>query len=174
VPGALAGALLEDVLERLFGMPKAAAMALLVTGLMLLLAERVRGAQRPMTALSWLDALLIGLAQMLAIVPGLSRSGSTIAAGMLLGFRREEAARFSFLLGVPIMLGSGLYQFVKLATGTVAGAPVSVVLLGMVAAAVSGYLAIAGLLALVKRRSLVGFALYCFLVSTLVLSGVLG
>lgn len=177
IPGALAGVLLEDVFEQLFGMPMAAAAFLLVTALLLIVSEYVSrnagGSRRPLTALSWLDALVIGGAQMLAIVPGLSRSGSTIAAGLLMGFPRDEAARFSFLLGVPIMIGTGLYQVYKIATGTVLSTPVSVMLLGMVAAAVSGYLAIAGLLALVKRRSLVGFAVYCIVFGTLVLTGVL-
>ncbi len=155
IPGAIAGVLLEDVFERLFGLPRAAASFLLVTALLLLIAEYAHRSQRPMTALSWLDALVIGLGQMLAIVPGLSRSGSTIAAGMLLGFRREEAARFSFLLGVPIMVGTGLYQVVKIATGSsVLSTPLPVVLLGMLSAGLSGYVAIAGLLALVKRHGL--------------------
>ncbi len=174
IPGAVAGVLLEDMLEQLFGMPRAAAGFLLGTALLLIVSEYVGKPVRPMTSLSWLDALLIGCAQMLAIVPGLSRSGSTIAAGLFLGFRREEATRFSFLLGVPIMIGTGLYQSIKLFTGAVTGTSGTVILLGTLAAALSGYLAIAGLLALVRRRRLVGFAVYCALLGTLVLTGVLG
>ena len=119
IPGAVAGVLLEDVFERLFGMPRAAAAFLFVTALLLLISEYAGRASRPLTAISWLDGLAIGLAQMLAIVPGLSRSGSTIAAGLLAGFRREDAARFSFLLGVPIMVGTGLYQVAKMITGVI-------------------------------------------------------
>lgn len=178
IPGALAGVLLEDVFERLFGMPRAAAAFLLVTAVLLLVSEYAsrdaRRARRPLTALAWLDALVIGLAQMMAIIPGLSRSGSTIAAGMLMGFPREEAARFSFLLGVPIMVGTGLYQILKIVTGTVTSTPLAVMLVGVIAAAMSGYVAIAGLLALVRRRSLVGFAVYCIVFGALVLTGVLG
>jgi undecaprenyl-diphosphatase len=173
IPGAVAGMLFEDVFERLFGMPRAAAAFLLVTAALLLISEYGRDTQRPMTSLSWLDAVLIGLAQMLAIVPGISRSGSTISAGMLLGLRRDEAARFSFFLGVPIMVGTGLYQILKLVTGVPMTTSLLSMVLGTVAAALSGYLAIAGLLAVVKRHRLVGFAIYCLIFGGLVLSGIL-
>jgi len=174
IPGAVVGLLLEDVFERLFGLPRAAAGFLLVTALLLVVSELAGSRRRPITSMSWMDALLIGLAQMLAIVPGLSRSGSTIATGMLLGFRREDAARFSFLLGVPIMAGTGLYQLAKFITGVADSPPAMLVVLGMASAAISGYLAIAGLLAVVRRRSLLGFAAYCAVFGLLVLTGVLG
>jgi undecaprenyl-diphosphatase len=174
VPGALLGFFLEDVFERLFGMPRAAAGFLLVTAALLLVAEYVGRRERPVTTVSWYDAILVGLAQALAIAPGISRSGSTIAAGMLLGFKREDAARFSFYLAVPIMIGSGAYQIYKLLSGATITAPASIVLLGVVSAAVSGYLAIAGLMALVRRQRLTGFAIYCTLLGILVLTGVLG
>ena len=174
IPGAVVGLLLEDVFESLFGLPRAAAAFLLGTALLLVVSELAGSRRRPITSTSWTDALLIGLAQMLAIVPGLSRSGSTIAAGMLLGFRREDAARFSFLLGVPIMAGTGLYQLAKLVMGVADGPPLMLVVLGIASAAISGYLAIAGLLALVRRRGLLGFAGYCTVFGLLVLTGVLG
>ncbi|MGC9523508.1 MAG: undecaprenyl-diphosphatase UppP [Anaerolineae bacterium] len=174
IPGALLGFFFEDLFERLFGMPRAAAAFLLVTALLLILSEVMSKRFRPIAALSWLDALLIGLAQSLAIAPGISRSGSTIAAGMLLGFHREEAARFSFLLAIPITFGSGAFQLLKLLTGTPVMAAPAVVLSGMVAAAVAGYLAIAALLALVRRQSLLVFAVYCGVLGLAVLTGLLG
>ena len=115
----------------------------------------------------------IGLAQALAIVPGLSRSGSTIAAGLLLGYRREDATRFSFLLSVPIVLGGGLYQMYKLLRAGVGVVQLQIFGVGFLAAAVTGYLAITGLLMLVRRRSLWPFALYCAIFGVLVLTGVL-
>ncbi len=175
VPGAVFGFLFEDFFERLFGAPRAAAGFLLVTALLLIVAERVGSRLRPLTALSWLDALLIGFAQTLAIAPGISRSGSTITGAMLLGFRREDAARFSFLLAVPITLGSGLYQVLGLATAGATEASLGATMAGLVAAAVAGYLAIAALLAVIRRRgSLFMFAAYCTLLSLLVLTGTLG
>jgi undecaprenyl-diphosphatase len=175
IPGAVIGFFLEDYFEQLFGMPVAAAGFLLVTSLLLVLSETLGARQRLMTTLSWVEAVLIGSAQALAILPGLSRSGATISAGMLLGLRREDATRFSFLLAVPIVLGSGLYQGAKLIVGgpgtTAASGPA--VIAGMVAAAVAGYLAIAGLLAFVRRHSLLPFAAYTAILGILVLSGVL-
>ncbi|MBN1486666.1 MAG: undecaprenyl-diphosphatase UppP, partial [Anaerolineae bacterium] len=123
IPAALAGFLLEDIFEQLFGMPRAAAGFLLVTAALLLISEYVGKRLRDLEGMTWQDALFIGVGQALAIVPGLSRSGSTISAAMLLGYRREAAARFSFLLSMPVILGSGLYQLLKLATGEVAPIP---------------------------------------------------
>jgi len=174
IPGVVVGLLFEDLFESLFGLPRAAAAFLLGTALLLVVSELAGSRRRPITSISWIDALLIGLAQMLAIVPGLSRSGSTIATGMLLGFRREDAARFSFLLGVPIIAGTGLYQLAKFITGVADSPPVILVGLGMASAAISGYLAIAGLLAVVRRRSLLGFVAYCAVFGLLVVTGVLG
>jgi len=174
IPGALIGFLFEDQFEKLFGMPKAVAGFLLVTAALLLLAEYFSRRERQLTLMSWWHAVLIGLAQALAIAPGLSRSGTTIAAGLLLGYRREEATRFSFLLAVPIVAGNGLYQLFKLFHGGLGVVQMPIVVAGFLAAMISGYLAIAGLLMWVRRRSLWGFAAYCAVLGTLVLTGVLG
>ncbi len=174
IPGVVIGLLFEEMFEQWFGMPKAAAAFLLVTAFLLTLSAYVGSRKRPMTSLSMIDALVIGLAQSLAIAPGLSRSGTTISAGLLLGFRREDAARFSFLLAVPITLGSGAYEIIKLLSHGWGGAPIGTVLLGMAAAAVAGYLAIFGLLALVRRHNLLVFAGYCAIFGLLVLTGILG
>ncbi len=172
IPGALLGVLLEDFFEQLFGIPTWAAAFLLVTAALLLVSEYFAKRELPITAVSWWHALWIGLAQALAIVPGLSRSGSTIAAGLLLGYRREDATRFSFLLSVPIVLGGGLYQVYKLLRAGVGVAQLQIFGVGFIAAAITGYLAIAGLLMLVRRRSLWPFALYCATFGVLVLIGV--
>jgi undecaprenyl-diphosphatase len=173
VPGVILGVLFDETFERLFGMPRAAAGFLLATAALLVLSEYVGRRERAMESITWWDALLIGVGQSLAIAPGLSRSGTTISAGLLLGYRREDAARFSFLLSIPIILGSGLYQFLKVLRGDTASVPAMVLLVGFLAAGVTGYLAIAGLLALVRRRSLWPFAVYCALFGALVLAGVL-
>jgi undecaprenyl-diphosphatase len=171
LPGALIGFFLEDFFEQLFGMPVAAAGFLFGTSLLLVLSEYLGSRQRPMTTLAWGEAIVIGFAQALAILPGLSRSGTTISAGLMLGLRREDATRFSFLLAVPIVLGSGLYQVVKLVAGGTGALTTSVpvLLVGMVAAGLSGYVAIAGLLAYVRRHSLIPFAIYTAALATLVL-----
>lgn len=175
IPGALAGALLEDFFEGMFARPAAAAGFLLLTAAILTLAElewarrssNPDGAPRALSAISWLDALTVGLVQALAILPGVSRSGTTIAAGLGRGLEREAAARFSFLLSAPIILGAGAMQLVQLAhTGTLAKEVPSLAI-GFLTALVSGLAAIHFLLAYVRRRPLYLFALYCVLLGIL-------
>jgi undecaprenyl-diphosphatase len=141
---------------------------------LLLISEYFGKREMPLTVMSWWHAVLIGLAQALAIAPGLSRSGATIAAGLLLGYRREEATRFSFLLAVPIILGGGLYQLLKVFQAGLELAHFQVLGVGFLAAAITGYVVISGLLLLVRRRSLWPFAVYCAALGILVLTGVLG
>jgi len=174
IPAALIGFLFEDFVEGLFGTPRAAAAFLLGTALLLVLSEYLSTRERALETLTWRDALLIGLAQTLALAPGLSRSGATIAAGLLLGYRRDEATRFSFLLAVPIVLGGGAYQLLKAALSGMGQADWLVMGLGGLAAGVTGYFAIAGLLAYVRRHPLYPFAAYCALFGLLVLTGILG
>jgi len=173
IPGALLGFLFEDQVEQLFGMPRTVAIFLLVTAALLALSELLSRRSRGLETLTWRDALMIGLAQAAAILPGLSRSGATIAAGLLLGYRREESTRFSFLLAIPIVLGGGLYQLLKLVMAGFSGVG-SLALVGMLAAALVGYAAISGLLALVRRHALWPFVAYCALLGVLVLTGILG
>jgi undecaprenyl-diphosphatase len=117
--------------------------------------------ERPFGRIGWLDAILIGVAQAFAIMPGISRSGATIASGMSRGVRRESAARFSFLLSVPVVLGAGLFKLLDLitvgGTGDLAGALV----VGFVTAAVVGYLCIRWLLRYLASKPLYVFAIYC-------------
>jgi undecaprenyl-diphosphatase len=111
IPAAVLGKLLEHRIEALGNQVIAASLVFL--GVLLFLAERLASHRRPLEAVGLRDALLVGLAQAWALVPGSSRSGSTLTMGMLLGFTREAAARFSFLLSVPIILGAGAYKLWK-------------------------------------------------------------
>ncbi len=161
IPAALLGYLLEDFFEAMFGRPAAAAGFLLVTAAILTISERLSSRQRSLDTLTWLDALLVGLAQALAILPGISRSGSTIAAGLARGLRREAAARFSFLLATPIILGAGLLKVVDLAQmgGLAVQAPALIV--GFVTAGLVGFGCIHFLMRYLQRRRLYPFAVYC-------------
>lgn len=184
VPAALAGLLFEDVFEAAFGSIRAVAGFLVVTAGLLWFAEHLR-TNRAATHLGkevgdldaheraldpgrredtvrWRDAGVIGAAQAVAIFPGISRAGSTMAAGMMLGLSRAAAARFSFLLSIPIIIGATIFKLPDFGTaepGTLAFAPLHQVA-GFLAAAVSGYLAITYLLKLVQHRTLLGFARY--------------
>jgi len=163
LPAASMGFLGEDFFESLFRSPGRVAAFLLVTGAILALSERLGKRQRSIGDLNWLDSALIGLAQGLAIAPGISRSGATIAMGLLRGVEREAAARYSFLLSTPIIFGAGLLQLVELLQAGAGGAQLPPLIVGFLAAAISGYLCIRFLLAYLQRGKLYVFALYCWL-----------
>jgi undecaprenyl-diphosphatase len=163
VPGALAGLLLDRWAETVFRSPLLVAFTMSGLGLVLLLADR-RAAGGCSADAGVRHALLIGCSQALAIVPGVSRSGATISAALFLGYRREEAARFSFLLATPITAGAALVKVPKLlASGATDG-----VLIGMISAAVFGFLSIRVLLAYVRTKDYRPFAYYRFAFSALV------
>ncbi len=164
LPGLLAGLLWEDFFEGLFSSPAKVAGLLLVTGTLLAVSERMGLSRRRRTdELNLFDSLLIGAAQACAIAPGISRSGATIAMGLWRGLEREAAARYSFLLATPIIFGAGVLQLIKvLASGGVSGQLVPLIL-GFLAAAISGYLGIGWLLAYLQRSKLYAFAIYCWI-----------
>jgi undecaprenyl-diphosphatase len=161
IPGALVGLALEEFIDSFFREQLLVVCGLLVVGALLLFgAERVARHTRRMDELRLRDALVIGLAQALALFPGISRSGITIAAGLALGLQRPAAARFAFLMGTPIIAGAGLWKMRELLDGSAGAFDVTVLAAGMLAAAVAGLLAIWGLLAFLRRFSTDVFGLY--------------
>lgn len=162
IPAAVAGLLFEDFFEALFGSPLIAACLILVTGLILFLSERMSQRSREIESMGVKDSLLIGLAQAGAIAPGISRSGSTIAMALALNISREAAARFSFLLALPIILGAGLLKLKDTIEAGVSNSEISLLVIGFVTAAISGYACVTFLLAYIKRRSLYVFTAYCW------------
>ncbi len=169
IPGVLAGLLLKDMFESLFSNPRAAGAFLLVTALLLVLAELLGKRSRSLDSMSWLDSLLIGIGQAVAIAPGISRSGATMTVGMLRGMTRESAARFSFMLALPIIFGAWLVQLLDIAAQGDLNAQIPALLVGFLTAGISGYLAIRWLLNYVKRHRLYPFAVYCVIIGTLAL-----
>jgi undecaprenyl-diphosphatase len=165
VPGAVAGLLLDSWAETTFRSPGLVALMMALMGLVLWLADRRAGRGEEGEVVSLRDALLVGLAQALAIVPGTSRSGATISMALFLGHRREAAARFSFLLALPITFGAALVKVPHLLH---AGADLGPVAAGTVAAALSGFLAIRVLLAYVRTRTYAPFVAYRFAFALLV------
>lgn len=169
IPAGIAGLLLKDVVERAFSNPMMTAVALLGTALLLVIGERVGRRQRNLGEITWMDALIIGIYQILALFPGLSRSGSTIAGGMTRDFNRPAAARFSFLMAVPIMLVAGVSAVIDLIRIPDLAGLLPVFIPGFIAAAVVGYLAIGWLLSFLTRYSLYYFAAYCAIVGLIIL-----
>jgi undecaprenyl-diphosphatase len=179
IPAALGGAAGESMIEKHLGQPWQIAIALAVFGVVLWLADRLPQ-RKPMTALRYRDALALGLAQMIALVPGVSRSGITITGARLFKLDRDSAARFSFLMLVPVVFGAAALKFVKdilLGPGLPAGWGGPFVV-GILAAAGSGLVAIWGLLGYVRRHDYSLFVVYRLLaalaVLILIVSGVRG
>jgi undecaprenyl-diphosphatase len=134
--------------------------SLIVLGIFLWVAEQRAGFRRGVESLGWADSQLIGLAQALALIPGSSRSGTTITAAMFLGLTREAAARFSFLLGVPAIGAAGLFELRNLLKHGLGGAEESALAIGILTSAVSGYLAIDLLLRYLRTRTTYVFVWY--------------
>lgn len=151
----------RDTFEELFGSVFAVGVALLVTGCLLFVTRFAPDGTRGEAGLRIRDALLIGFAQGMAITPGVSRSGTTIAVALLLGVERPTAARYSFLLSLPAILGALVLQLADVEAGAVELAPFA---LGFVAAAASGYLCLALLVRLVRHGRFAWFAPYCWAV----------
>jgi undecaprenyl-diphosphatase len=166
VPAVVLGFLFQDFVEALFADAQMVGLFLLITAIILAVSELIAGRrQQPRTLeqMNWLDSILIGLAQALALAPGISRSGSTIAMGLGRGIRRDLAARFSFLLGTPIILGAGLLQLVEVLSSdasefTSQWIPI---VAGFVAAAIAGLIAINFLLRYLRNHTLYLFSIYC-------------
>jgi undecaprenyl-diphosphatase len=156
VPGAAVGYVLQQQAETVFRTPALIGAALMVMGIVLWVVDRRAPATRPLAAMTWRDALLIGVAQAAAIVPGVSRSGATITAARALAFDRGGAATFSFLMSMPIIGAAAALE----APNAFRAPDVMPVLVGMIAAAASGWVAIAVLLRFVRQRGLGVFAVY--------------
>ena len=161
IPAVAVGPIFEARLEELVREPAPVAVMLCVGAAILWLAERWGSRQRDMTSITFPESLGIGLAQVLALVPGISRSGVSISAGLFMGFNREAAARFSFLMATPVVGGAGVWEARKLITGEAGVNPsISVVLIGFVTAALSGLLAIRFMLEFLRRQPVYAFVVY--------------
>ena len=159
IPAGVIGVLFEDLIERAFGDAHMVSGMLLITGTILLLTRFIRP---PQQELSLVRAVLIGCAQAIAILPGVSRSGTTISAGLFLGLAREEAVRYSFLLSIPVIAGATLLKTLELLHEQVPVAELLYLLVGTGAAFVSGYAAIKLLIMIARGGKLDYFSWYCF------------
>ena len=155
-------AILNHFLDPLFSDTFFIGCALLATGFLLLAADRFGHGNKTEKAMTLSDALMIGLGQMIAVVPGLSRSGTTISVGLLRGLDRSYAVRFSFFLSIPAVLGANLLSLIQAISDGVNWGEVPMYLCGVLAAFVSGYLAIFALQRIVQRGKFGGFCYYCW------------
>lgn len=167
------GVLFKDRIERLFESVETTAVMLLITGLLLFLSDRVKKAEREKNAMNLTDGIVIGLVQAVALIPGISRSGSTITFGIFRGLRRETAARFSFLLSIPAIAGAAVLK-----AGDMTQIPAGDLIAmgaGFLSAAGTGFLALKLLFVVIDRTGLGFFAYYCWCAgaATLIVRGIL-
>ena len=164
------GLLFKDFFESLFSSVLAVGCFLILTGVIIMLAEKIGHGRRNIEKMNWKDAVLIGLAQGCAIAPGLSRSGATISAALGRDIDRKLAARFSFLLSIPAILGAGLLQSKTIIKAGSIGIGIWPLVVGFIAAFVSGLFAIKIFMRIIQRTSLRVFAYYCFIIGAAVLA----
>lgn len=157
IPGGIGGLLLAGYAETIFRTPALIATTLIIMGVILWAVDRFSPQDRPLSGMRWTHALLFGLAQVLALVPGVSRSGSTMTAGRAMGFHRESAAVFAFLMSMPITAAAAAYEVPKAIAEGGLGAPI---VAGVIASGLSGWLAISVLLKYVARHGFGVFAVY--------------
>jgi undecaprenyl-diphosphatase len=180
IPAAIIGLVLQKQIEYLFGVPRIAAAFLIVNGFVLFFGERLRrrGAMReeggePLAALSWGGALLIGLWQCTALIPGISRSGVTMVGGLLAGLHHKESARFSFLIATPIIFGANILKVPQLLHHDTGGGFTGVTIISGIVAGITAYLSIAFLMHYFKKHdfdALDPFAWYCWAAGALSLA----
>jgi undecaprenyl-diphosphatase len=157
IPIGIAGLVLKRYITGSFRSLWVVAVALIVVGIVMAVADRAARHERTIARLTLVDALIIGVAQACALVPGVSRSGATIVAALALGFRRDDAARFSFLLSVPAIAAAGVFELKDALHDIHGAAPLA---LATAVAFVSGYASIAWLLRFLRTRTLLGFSIY--------------
>lgn len=170
IPALTFGFFMKDIIENLFASPLTqAGIRLLMSAALLALVERFGARTRKLESANWWDALAVGFFQILSLFPGASRSGTTIAGGMARGLDRPSAARFAFLMSVPILLAAGAYESIRVIEMPGTHAFLPYLFTGFVAAAIVGWLSIKWLISYLGNHSLYVFAIYCASLGGLVL-----
>lgn len=168
IPVGVVGVLFNDAVEAMFTGLTVPAFLLLITGCLLYVSQRMNSGRIDVRNFSIKEALIMGCGQAIAVLPGLSRSGTTIASGLFAGLDKEFAAKFSFILSIPAILGAAVFQLKDLSGGSI---EIGACIAGFIVAVISGYFAISFLLKIVRERSLDIFAYYCWIVGIIVLVG---
>jgi undecaprenyl-diphosphatase len=166
IPTGIIGVLFKDMLESLFGKVHLVGLMIIVTGIILVITRLIPQSYMKKNRPGVLSAIIIGVAQGIAITPGISRSGSTIVCGLLCGMERELAARFSFLLSIPAIMGAMVLQ---LSSHELTGIEVSPMIAGFLTAGISGFFALKVLMKMVKKGNLAWFAPYCLAIGLIVI-----
>jgi undecaprenyl-diphosphatase len=169
IPAAAAGVLFEDAVENTLRSPQIIGVTLIAMALLLVVAEIVGHRKKSLSDLSWGDAIAIGVAQAIAIIPGVSRSGSTITAGLFLSLKRDDAARFSFYLSAPIIAGAVGKKAIDVMQTGLPSDQVAAFITGIISSGVVGYLAIAFLMRYLQTHNTFLFVVYRIVLGIVVL-----
>jgi len=168
IPTAIIGFLFKTQVEEMFLRPKLVGYMLLITGAILALSDRVEAKGKGLPGMRDWKAIVIGIFQGIAVIPGISRSGVTIASGIMLGLKRDFAMEYSFILAVPAVFGAVTLEAVRHLPSFVNDVNLAAYILGMCVAGFVGYLTIGWLLRLVQMKRLAYFGIYCFIIGMLV------
>ncbi len=173
IPTAIVGALLNDIIEKASEGLLVPGICLLITGVALLIADRMPNGRKTIRTTRYSDAVLVGCAQAVAVFPGISRSGATISAALCCGYKKSYAVKYSFILSIPAILGAAVLKVADISTAAeeTAGAGVGGYVIGMLVAAVTGYFALRLLIRLVQRNKYRYFAYYCFIIGIVAIVG---
>ena len=169
VPAVIIGYFLEDIIASSFRQPYWVAVSLVVIAIFFILVEKIATQKKDLPGISVKNSLIIGFAQAIALIPGVSRSGITISAGLLSGLNRAVAARFSFLLSIPIVLGAGLKKLFDLSSLNLAGLDWLILVVGFVASVLTGYFCIKYFLKYLQKNTLKPFAVYRFILAAAII-----
>lgn len=169
IPTGLMGILLGNVFESFYSSTLIIGFALLITGTLLWLAEKFNSGKRNIQDMHWLDATIVGIFQGLAITPGISRSGSTIVGSLFRGFNKELATKFSFLISIPAILGATVLEFKDVFEVGMGDITIGIVIVGVLAAFLSGLFAIRTLINLIKKEKLYYFSFYTWAIGLIVI-----
>ncbi|MGM8214673.1 undecaprenyl-diphosphate phosphatase [Bacillaceae bacterium W0354] len=169
IPAGLIGVLFEDVIGDAFGSEsvKLVGVTLIITGIALWIIRNLTG-HKDDSQITIKDAIIVGLAQAVALIPGISRSGATVVAAMLIGMKRDSALRFSFLLYIPVSIGTMIFSVSDIASDPNVSSQLPLYLVALVAAIVASYFALLWFIDIMKKGNLKYFAFYCFIVGALV------
>lgn len=170
LPAVLFGLLLENLIETSFRQLWVVGLALILFSFVFILAERFGRQNKSKEKITAHNAFVIGLFQALALIPGISRSGATISGGLLLGFKREEAAKFAFMLSGPIIAGAGAKKFLDVLSGPSNANHITLFVIGMISSAIFGYLTIKYFLKYLQTKSLYPFVIYRIILGLILLA----
>lgn len=164
IPTAIMGLLFSDYIDKIFASLTVIAICWIITGFILLFSEKLKNNKKEIEGMKYRNAIFIGICQGLAIMPGISRSGSTIVGSLVTGLKREFAVEFAFLISIPAILGSAILEFPKAIKAGIEPSTIGPMIVGFLVAAISGYFAITTMIKIVSKHKMRYFSYYVWII----------